>query len=153
MELLSRPTAPFREDAVVAAVSAWLARANVPFFRDPVGNLVVGVASAAEYRRLVRANPLFQRVLPAAARPSREPLGCSFCASRIESLTSPGSDLLGLVEKQFRGILETGGRGEARPAGAGIAGRSALVNVVPPPSICSTSPVSAASSARSAPTI
>ena len=55
MELLSRPTAPFREDAVVAAVSAWLARANVPFFRDPVGNLVVGVASAAEYRRLVRA--------------------------------------------------------------------------------------------------
>ncbi len=52
--LLACPTAPFRENAVVAVVSAWLARAKVPFFRDPAGNLVVGVNSRAEYLRLIR---------------------------------------------------------------------------------------------------
>ncbi len=39
---------------MAAVVSAWLARANVPFFRDPVGNLVIGVRSRAEYLRLIR---------------------------------------------------------------------------------------------------
>lgn len=52
--LLACPTAPFREDAVAAVVSAWLARARVPFFRDPAGNLVIGVRSRAEYLRLIR---------------------------------------------------------------------------------------------------
>ncbi len=52
--LLACPTAPFREDAVAAVISAWLMRAKVPFFRDPAGNLVVGVGSRAEYLRLIR---------------------------------------------------------------------------------------------------
>jgi len=52
--LLACPTAPFREQAVAAVVGAWLKRARVLFFRDPAGNLVVGVDSAAAYRRLAR---------------------------------------------------------------------------------------------------
>ncbi len=52
--LLACPTAPFREQAVAAVVGAWLARAKVPFFRDPAGNLIVGVSSRAEYLRLIR---------------------------------------------------------------------------------------------------
>ncbi len=52
--LLACPTAPFSEQAVAAVVGAWLARAKVPFFRDPAGNLIVGVSSRAEYLRLIR---------------------------------------------------------------------------------------------------
>jgi putative aminopeptidase FrvX len=51
--LLSRPTAPFREDRVAGFVRATLAAARVPHFTDPAGNIVVGCASAAEYRRRV----------------------------------------------------------------------------------------------------
>ena len=54
-ELLSQPTAPFREDRVIAAVARHPTAGGVPFFRDTVGNLVVGLASPADYRRLVRA--------------------------------------------------------------------------------------------------
>lgn len=54
--LLACPTAPFREQAVAAVVGAWLRRADVPFFRDPAGNLVVGTDSAAAYRRLARTH-------------------------------------------------------------------------------------------------
>ncbi len=60
-ELLKQPTAPFREDRVIAAVTRMLAMARVPYFRDPVGNVVVGRASRAQYRQLVReksAEPL-----------------------------------------------------------------------------------------------
>ncbi len=60
-ELLSCPTAPFRENAVIAAVMQALSRAAVPHFLDPVGNIVVGACSRAEYRRLVHtrsAEPL-----------------------------------------------------------------------------------------------
>jgi putative aminopeptidase FrvX len=53
-EFLSQPTAPFREEHVVAVAERVLERAGVPFFRDPVGNLIVGCASRAGYRRLVR---------------------------------------------------------------------------------------------------
>jgi endoglucanase len=53
--LLACPTAPFREETVAAVITAWLSRAKVPCFRDPVGNLVVGAASPAAYQRLVRA--------------------------------------------------------------------------------------------------
>lgn len=52
--LLACPSAPFREQAVAAVAGAWLSRAGVPFFRDPAGNVVVGAASAAAYRRLAR---------------------------------------------------------------------------------------------------
>jgi putative aminopeptidase FrvX len=53
--VLSCPTAPFREKQVLAALTGALDCAGVPFFRDPIGNVVVGVASRAEYRKLVAA--------------------------------------------------------------------------------------------------
>lgn len=53
-ELLTRPTAPFREEQVIAVAERALERAGVPSFRDPVGNVIVGCASRADYRRLVR---------------------------------------------------------------------------------------------------
>ncbi len=56
MTLLACPTAPFREHAVGRVAGAWLTRAGVPHFHDPAGNIVVGAASPAEYRRLVRTH-------------------------------------------------------------------------------------------------
>ena len=53
-ELLSQPTAPFREEHVAAVAQRVLQRAGIPFFRDPVGNVVIGCASRADYRRLAR---------------------------------------------------------------------------------------------------
>lgn len=61
MDLLAQPTAPFREEHVIACVSRALEQGRVPFFADPAGNLVVGVASKAEYLRRLReksAEPL-----------------------------------------------------------------------------------------------
>lgn len=52
--LLSQPTAPFREKNVARFARATLDAARVPHFTDPAGNIVVGCASAAEYRRRVR---------------------------------------------------------------------------------------------------
>lgn len=60
-ELLKQPSAPFREEHVIAVVQRVLGRAGIPFFRDPLGNVVVGCASRADYQRLVReksAEPL-----------------------------------------------------------------------------------------------
>jgi putative aminopeptidase FrvX len=60
-DILAQPTAPFREQLVARCVSGHLQRQGVPFFEDPVGNIVVGAASRAEYRRLLRgagAEPL-----------------------------------------------------------------------------------------------
>lgn len=59
--LLAQPTAPFREQRVSDFVIAVLRRAAVPCFRDPFGNIVVGVASAQAYRQRLRrktAEPL-----------------------------------------------------------------------------------------------
>jgi endoglucanase len=53
-ELLGLPTAPFREQHVLGFAGCILERARVPHFTDPAGNLVVGVASAAGYRQLLR---------------------------------------------------------------------------------------------------
>jgi len=53
-DILSQPTAPFREQCVVRCVSGHLQRAGVPFFEDPAGNLVLGVDSPAAYVRLLR---------------------------------------------------------------------------------------------------
>jgi putative aminopeptidase FrvX len=61
LELLRQPTAPFREARVVDFVSSQLRTNDVPFFRDPIGNVVVGCASRSDYFRLVK-------------RRSREPL-------------------------------------------------------------------------------
>jgi putative aminopeptidase FrvX len=55
LRLLSQPTAPFRESHVAAHVAATLERKGVPHFEDPAGNLVVGAASAAAYRRMLRS--------------------------------------------------------------------------------------------------
>ena len=52
--LLSRPTAPFREQQVTDLVRDTLVRAGIPHFSDPAGNLVIGVASPQAYRRLLK---------------------------------------------------------------------------------------------------
>lgn len=59
--LLSQPTAPFREQRVIALAAAALKDASVPFFADPAGNLVVGANSKTDMLRLLR-------------EPSQEPL-------------------------------------------------------------------------------
>jgi len=51
-QVLSQPTAPYREAHVARAVSDYLKENGVAFFRDPVGNLVCGAASPEEYRTL-----------------------------------------------------------------------------------------------------
>lgn len=55
ISLLTQPTAPFREEHVSAVAARVLAAAEVPFFDDPLGNLVIGADSPAAYRRLLRA--------------------------------------------------------------------------------------------------
>lgn len=60
-QLLSQPTAPFREHAVMTRVASVLKQASVPFFYDPLGNMIIGCTSGAEYLHLVRrkiAEPL-----------------------------------------------------------------------------------------------
>jgi len=60
-ELLRQPTAPYREEHVAAAVGRFLDSAGVPYFHDPVGNVIVGVAHRRAYRDLIRqqsAEPL-----------------------------------------------------------------------------------------------
>lgn len=54
LDTLAQPTAPFREEHVIATVSRALEETRVPFFADPVGNIVVGVGSRKEYLDLVR---------------------------------------------------------------------------------------------------
>ena len=49
--LLRQPTAPFREQAVRDAVVARLTASGVPWFEDVYGNLVVGHADLAGWRR------------------------------------------------------------------------------------------------------
>lgn len=61
LDLLYQPTAPFREAHIAQLVTDTLRRARAPFFCDPAGNIVVGVASVAKYKRLLRI-------------PNREPL-------------------------------------------------------------------------------
>lgn len=53
-DILSQATAPFCEVHVARCVATHLQRNGVPFFEDPAGNLVVGVKSQVEYRRLLR---------------------------------------------------------------------------------------------------
>lgn len=56
ISLLSQPTAPFREEHVSALAARVLADAGVPFFDDPLGNLVVGADSPKAYQRLLRTH-------------------------------------------------------------------------------------------------
>ena len=51
VDLLSRPTAPYRESAVQSWATARLDSAGVPYCTDSAGNLVVGAESLTAYRR------------------------------------------------------------------------------------------------------
>ena len=53
-ELLGRPTAPFRESHVASLVYEFLTRAKIPYFVDPIGNIVVGVDSKNSYLKKVK---------------------------------------------------------------------------------------------------
>jgi endoglucanase len=52
-DLLARPTAPYRESAVHAWVTARLDAAGVAHCDDPDGNLIVGTGSLTDYRALL----------------------------------------------------------------------------------------------------
>ena len=51
--LLSCPTAPFRETLVMAEVEAQLQSAAIPYFYDQHRNIVVGVASEKAYKKIL----------------------------------------------------------------------------------------------------
>lgn len=51
--LLGLPSAPFREEQVQAFIAEVLDAAGVPYFFDPIGNLIAGVTGEDEYRNLV----------------------------------------------------------------------------------------------------
>jgi putative aminopeptidase FrvX len=51
--ILSQPTAPFRETHVIKTATDFLTAENIPFFKDPVGNVVVGVTSKSAYLDLI----------------------------------------------------------------------------------------------------
>jgi endoglucanase len=53
LDILSQPSAPFREAHVIDRITLELEGAGVPHFIDPVGNMVIGAASKAEYLRLI----------------------------------------------------------------------------------------------------
>lgn len=53
-DLLRQPSAPFREEHVITMVTRLLARAQIPYFLDSVGNIVIGCGSRAEYRQRLR---------------------------------------------------------------------------------------------------
>ena len=53
-EILSQPTAPFKEQLVRDLAQRQLQRRDIPHFVDPAGNVVIGAASARDYRALLR---------------------------------------------------------------------------------------------------
>lgn len=54
LDILSQPSAPFREKHVIDAITRAMKAEKVPHFLDPAGNLIVGVASKTEYLRLLK---------------------------------------------------------------------------------------------------
>lgn len=52
-DILSEPTAPFRESHVVRTIERLLSEAGVPHFQDPVGNILIGIGSKKEYAALL----------------------------------------------------------------------------------------------------
>lgn len=52
--ILSQPSSPFREMHVMRVIRDALSAEDVPHFRDPAGNLVIGAASVREYASLLR---------------------------------------------------------------------------------------------------
>ena len=53
-QILSQPTAPFREDNVINLVTSLFDAKQVPYFIDPIGNVVVGVDSKQDYLKLTQ---------------------------------------------------------------------------------------------------
>lgn len=53
--LLTQPTAPFREHHVIQWVTALLDQNAIPYFIDPIGNIVVGATSKTDFQRLLHA--------------------------------------------------------------------------------------------------
>lgn len=67
-KILGLPSAPFREERVLAFIAEVLDSAGIPFFIDPIGNLVAGVTGEDEYRNLVeRPSPDPVRIFVAHA--------------------------------------------------------------------------------------
>ncbi len=54
-ELLSQPTAPFREYRVRDVVVKALQQNTVPYFMDTVGNVIVGASNKSEYIKKIKA--------------------------------------------------------------------------------------------------
>lgn len=54
MSLLAQPTAPFREGHVIRWVRAVLDGQRIPYFIDPIGNIVVGTRSRTDYQKHLR---------------------------------------------------------------------------------------------------
>jgi len=52
--ILSQPTAPFREKQVLATITQELKKFSVPYFEDPLGNLILGVSNKSEYIQLIK---------------------------------------------------------------------------------------------------
>lgn len=53
-EILTPPTAPYRERHVMAVLEKILKENRVPYFYDPIGNIVVGAKSKAEYLKILK---------------------------------------------------------------------------------------------------
>lgn len=53
LKVLSTPTAPFREKQVLTVLENELARNQVPYFFDPIGNLILGVKSNQALKSLL----------------------------------------------------------------------------------------------------
>lgn len=59
--LLSQPSAPFRESYIIQWVGEVLGQQGIPYFIDPIGNIVVGANSRTQYLKFIReqsAEPL-----------------------------------------------------------------------------------------------
>lgn len=53
-QILSQPTAPFREDRVIGLVCSLLEKNKVPHFQDIAGNIIVGARSEQHYLRVIK---------------------------------------------------------------------------------------------------
>jgi putative aminopeptidase FrvX len=55
-QILSQPTAPYREEHVQRVIRDTFTKNAVPHFSDPVGNIVVGARDSDDYKRKLRSN-------------------------------------------------------------------------------------------------
>ncbi len=50
-DILTQPSAPYRERHVIAVVTKALAASGVPFFNDPVGNIIIGAKNISQLKK------------------------------------------------------------------------------------------------------